>query len=183
MSDSTRDLSRDHASTTPAAHDSNTKHTTRRPPPDPRKPIKHPQSKVRRDMMRALRICINGSFVVPPPPTEPGKPQPPQSRPPTITSRPIVQHGPAVRGGRCQRCLDVRAGIAPTQSVPPPPVVVYTTVKYELLRLPPLGTKRRRYVEMLVAGMTPHDIAVIDGVFRGNVHSAVRFARRMGELR
>lgn len=183
MSDSARDLSRDHASVTPAVPDSNTKSTTRRTLiAAPRKPIRHPKSKIRRDMMRALKICINGSFVVPPPPPEPGQPQKAQGRPPTITHRPVAQHGPAVKGGRCQRCIDVRKGLEPT--VPAIVDVVYTTVpvEYVLKRMPPPGTMRRRVVEMLVTGMTPQEVAAVENTPRQNVHSAVRHARKLGEL-
>ncbi len=55
------------------------------------------QSKARHDLLRALGRCING-----PVEDRPGK-------------RGVV-HGPVVSGGRCQRCIDVKKGIAPSQS-------------------------------------------------------------------
>jgi hypothetical protein len=48
----------------------------------------HPKSKTRRDMLRAVRRCING-------PVDP------------TNRRGTIEHGPVVRGGKCQRCLDV----------------------------------------------------------------------------
>lgn len=46
----------------------------------------HPDQKLVRDAKRAAGICINGG---------------PRSR---------VVHGPVVRGGKCQRCIDVHKG-------------------------------------------------------------------------
>lgn len=45
-------------------------------------------AKRRRDRLRAQGLCINGAT-----------------------------HGPAVRGGRCQLCLDRRAGLAPRSRI------------------------------------------------------------------
>jgi hypothetical protein len=179
MSDSARDLSRDHVSMTPVAPDSNTKNTTRRPPADPRKPIRHPKSKIRRDMMRALGICINGHFIVPPPPSENGEPQK-ANRAPTISHRPIIEHGPAVKGGRCQRCIDARdkSKVAPQQRDD----LVRATPPYVLIRLPKAGIRRRVFVDLLLSGMSAAEVAVAENTSPANVHSAVRYARRRGEL-
>jgi hypothetical protein len=61
--------------------------------------VKHPKSKERRDRMRELGICINASFLLPRPDGTPRKPP--------AFNRPMVEHGPVVAGGKCQRCIDV----------------------------------------------------------------------------
>ncbi len=55
--------------------------------------VEFPYSKIRRDKMRELKICINASF-----------------RMKDFTQVPgAVEHGEPVKGGRCQRCCDVHA--------------------------------------------------------------------------
>ncbi len=56
------------------------------------------QVKVRRDAMRALEICINGSYSLP---LAPGKPP----RKPNRWRRPRVEHGKPVKAGKCERCV------------------------------------------------------------------------------
>lgn len=50
--------------------------------------VEHPDRKVRRDELRAAERCINGPKVG------------------NVGRRGVV-HGPVVKHGRCQRCLDV----------------------------------------------------------------------------
>lgn len=59
--------------------------------------VRHPSSKIRRDKMRDLKICINASYVM-----DPTKSQP-------VRRMGMVEHGPPVRGGKCKRCCDVHA--------------------------------------------------------------------------
>ena len=51
--------------------------------------VEHVKHKVRRDMLRLEGRCICGPVV-------------------GFVSRNGVVHGPVVRGGRCQRCIDAR---------------------------------------------------------------------------
>lgn len=51
-------------------------------------PVLHPSAKVRRDALRQAQRCINGPTVG------------------TIGAG-GVEHGPVVRSGKCQRCIDV----------------------------------------------------------------------------
>lgn len=64
--------------------------------------INHPKAKLRRDAMRAAGICINSSYSTP---KADGTP-----RTPPKFSRPLVEHGPVVKAGKCQRCIDVHKG-------------------------------------------------------------------------
>lgn len=66
------------------------------------RPIRHPQAKVRRDAMRALEICINASYVLPP---KPGKK--PRRVSTTLRGKPRIKHGKVIKAGKCRRCLDV----------------------------------------------------------------------------
>jgi hypothetical protein len=50
--------------------------------------VEHVKLKIRRDMLRQVGRCINGPTI-------------------GLISRKGVEHGPVVRGGKCQRCLDV----------------------------------------------------------------------------
>lgn len=64
--------------------------------------VTHPKAKERRDKMRALGICINSSLVIE------------RKFDGTLRSPPCgqrVEHGPAVKAGKCQRCLNVHKGI------------------------------------------------------------------------
>lgn len=65
------------------------------------RPVRFPQAKKRRDEMRRLEICINGSYSLPP------KPGRPPRRPST---RPMIEHGKPVKAGKCQRCCDLHDG-------------------------------------------------------------------------
>jgi hypothetical protein len=51
--------------------------------------VMHPKAKIRRDGLRAAKLCINGGWFLP--------------------RKGQVVHGPVVSGGKCQRCLDVKA--------------------------------------------------------------------------
>lgn len=53
--------------------------------------VNHPKLKERRDRLRAEGRCINGPA--------------PWSR---SYRTQLVEHGPVVSGGRCQRCIDVK---------------------------------------------------------------------------
>ncbi len=57
----------------------------------PKREVKHPDSKVVRDELRATGRCICG-------PRDPNT---------NVGKRHGVEHGPVVRGGRCQRCVDI----------------------------------------------------------------------------
>lgn len=59
--------------------------------------VLYPDVKLRRDKMRDLEICINASYIFSP-----------NARPP-VRTKPRVEHGKPVRGGKCQRCLEVHA--------------------------------------------------------------------------
>lgn len=59
--------------------------------------VLHPKHKERRDAMRALGICINASYVMPRA----------DGRFSTSPRKQRIEHGPVVKAGKCQRCLDV----------------------------------------------------------------------------
>lgn len=60
----------------------------------PRPEVKHPKLQMRRDRLRALELCINGPLPVG------------ERRNRRVGA---VQHGPVVKGGKCQRCLDIHS--------------------------------------------------------------------------
>lgn len=73
--------------------------------------VAHPKMKERRDRMRELGICINASLIIA------TKADGSLRAPPLLISgKPRVEHGPVVKGGKCQRCLDVHKGIDPKEA-------------------------------------------------------------------
>lgn len=63
-------------------------------------PVEHPGAKARRDVLKALGLCINAAL-------------PPEYR--RIRCRPsTMQHGaPVSPSGKCQRCVDIHKGKRP----------------------------------------------------------------------
>ena len=56
-----------------------------------RSEVQYPDIKMRRDLLRDMRWCING----------------PMAPPGTPSKHRRVAHGPVVQGGKCARCLEV----------------------------------------------------------------------------
>lgn len=56
--------------------------------------LKYPKLKTRRDQLRERNLCING-------------PLDDRADAPRPGPVPRVDHGPVVKAGKCQRCLDV----------------------------------------------------------------------------